>query len=69
MRQNGLWSWLLNGFCAPTAIITIQITAGHFVQDRLNAFSSETARVLSITLCVMGAMLIFAQAGQMKVLK
>lgn len=69
VRKNGLWSWLLNGFCAFAAIITIQMTAGYLVQDRLNIAGSEAARVLSIAFCVVGVMLIFAQAVQMKVLK
>lgn len=69
VRENGLWSWLLNAFCTFTAIFTIQMTAGYLVQDRLNVSGSSAASILSIAFCVVGVMLIFTQTMQMKFLK
>lgn len=69
VRENGLWVWLLMGLCTFAAIITIQVCAGYFVQDRLNVSGTAAANILANAFCVVGATLIIAQALQMKLLK
>lgn len=61
--------WLLAGLMTMLSIITLQVSAGFYFQDRLGLNGVETARMLAISLTLVGVLLIFTQAVQIKVLK
>ncbi|WP_292088545.1 MFS transporter [Brevundimonas sp.] len=61
--------WLLIGLLLMLTIVTLQISAGFYVQDRLNLSGSETARFLALSLSLVGLLLVATQTVQMKLLK
>lgn len=61
--------WLLISFLTFTTIITLQVCAGYFLQDRLSVHDTEAARILATVLTATGVALIAFQALQLKVLK
>lgn len=66
---NGVWVWMLCAFLIYCAIITMQVSAGFFLQDRLGVSGSTAAQVLAIALTMVGVMLIITQILQMKLLQ
>ncbi|MDC7788193.1 MFS transporter [Rhodoplanes sp. TEM] len=64
--RAGLWPWLLVGLAVMTAIVTLQINAGFFLQDRLGLTALATARTLAVALTLTGLALLVVQALQMR---
>lgn len=64
-----LGPWLLAGLMAMLSIITLQVSAGFYFQDRLGLSGVQTARMLAVSLTLVGVFLILAQVVQIKVLK
>ena len=61
--------WLLIGLLLMLTIVTLQVSAGFYFQDRLNLSGSETARFLARWLSLVGLLLVATQTVQMKLLK
>jgi len=65
----GVRHWLLVALCTMLCTVTLQITAGFYIQDRLALSNTETARALAAALALVGLMLILTQMLQIKVLR
>jgi len=65
----GVRNWLVVALCTMFSIITLQITAGFYFQDRLALSHTATAKTLAIALTLVGLMLILTQTLQIKVLR
>lgn len=57
------------GLLLMLTIVTLQVSAGFYFQDRLNLSGSETARFLARWLSLVGLLLVATQTVQMKLLK
>lgn len=64
-----LWPWLLVGLGAMTVIVTLQINAGFYLQDRLGLSALETGRTLAMALTITGLVLLLVQVVQVKLLR
>lgn len=64
-----IWPWLLAGFIIFSAILTLQVAAGFYFQDRLNLTTDQTGPILAVALTLVGVLLLITQLLQMKVLK
>lgn len=65
----GLFPWLAAGVLTMCAIVTIQISAGFYFQDRLGLTTSETGPLLAIALTLVGVTLFVTQVIQVRVLR
>lgn len=61
--------WLLIGFLTMTCIVTLQISAGFYFQDRLGLTSAATARLLAGALTLVGVVLMLTQVVQIRFLQ
>lgn len=66
---GALGPWLLAGLMVMLSIITLQVSAGFYFQDRLGLTGVQTARMLAVCLTLVGVFLIITQALQVKLLK
>jgi len=65
----GVRNWLVVALCTMFTIVTLQITAGFYFQDKLTLSHTATAGTLAIALTLVGVMLILTQTLQIKVLR
>lgn len=64
-----LWPWLIAGFVGMVSIVTMQIAAGFYFQDRLGLSSEETAPMLAVALTLVGLALLVTQIVQIRILR
>lgn len=67
--SGNLLPWLLTGVMTMCAIVTVQITAGFYFQDRLGLTTAETGPMLAIALTLVGVGLLITQILQVRVLR
>ncbi|WP_052365542.1 MFS transporter [Halotalea alkalilenta] len=65
----GLRNWLLIGLVTMISVVTINLTAGFYFQDRLGLDARGTASLLAIGLTLVGVMLMTVQTLQARVLR
>lgn len=65
----GVRNWLAIALCTMLTIVTLQISAGFYFQDRLSLSGTATAGALATALSLVGIMLILTQTMQIKCLK
>lgn len=66
--EANVWPWLLTGLITFAAILTIQISAGFYFQDRLELTTAQTGPMLAVALTMVGLALLLTQVLQMKLL-
>lgn len=66
---RALRPWLAAGVLTMCGIVTMQITTGFYVQDRLALTTAETGSLLAIGLTLVGVFLVVTQVLQIKMLK
>lgn len=66
---HALATWIFMGFLTVTTIVTLQVCAGYYIQDRLTVTGAAAARYLALALTSTGVALILFQVVQMKWLK
>ncbi|WP_411037660.1 MFS transporter [Shinella sp. BYT-45] len=64
-----LFPWLAAGVLTMCSVVTIQISAGFYFQDRLGLTTAETGPLLAIALTLVGVSLFFTQVMQVRVLR
>lgn len=64
-----VWPFLLVGFLTLVALVTAQVTAGFYFQDRLGLTSEGSARAVGIALFAAGVAIVVTQAGIIRALK
>ncbi|MCG8352087.1 MAG: MFS transporter [Chloroflexales bacterium] len=64
-----LWPLLLIGFQVVCALVSIQATAGFYIQDKLELSAEATAQVLGIALVASGVGSLVAQLGIVRLLR
>lgn len=64
-----LWPWLAAGLITMCAIVTVQISAGFYFQDRLGLSNEQTGPMLAVALTLVGVALFMTQVVQVRVLK
>jgi len=69
MFTPGVRNWLLVALATMLTVVTLQITAGFYFQDRLGLSPTQAARTLAWALTLVGLMLILFQTLQIKVLR
>ncbi|MFT4090878.1 MAG: MFS transporter [Asticcacaulis sp.] len=67
--HNGLWAWLLAAFFTMSSIVTVQISAGFYFQDKLGLSTHDTGPALAIGFTLVGVALIITQIIQMRLLR
>ncbi|TCV01489.1 MFS transporter [Paracandidimonas soli] len=65
----GLRNWLVVALMTMTSIVTLQIVAGFYFQDRLGVDTRTTARLLAGALTIVGLVLVLTQTVQIRYLK
>jgi MFS family permease len=66
---RALRPWLAAGVLTMCGIVTMQITTGFYVQDRLGLTTAQTGSLLAVGLTLVGVLLVATQVFQIKVLK
>ncbi len=69
LRDPRVWPFLLVGFLTLIALVTAQVTAGFYFQDRLGLTPEGAARAVGLALFASGIAIVVAQAGVIRVLK
>ena len=68
-RDRRVWPFLLVGFLTLVALVTAQVTAGFYFQDRLGLTAEGSARAVGIALFASGVAIVVTQAGIIRALK
>jgi len=69
LRDGRVWPFLLVGFSTLVALVTAQVTAGFYFQDRLGLTSEGAAQAVGLALFASGVAIVIAQAGIIRALK
>lgn len=64
-----LFPWLAAGVLTMCSIVTVQISAGFYFQDRLGLTTAETGPLLAIALTLVGVALFITQILQVRILR
>lgn len=64
-----VWPFLLVGFLTLIALVTAQVTAGFYFQDKLNLTSEGAAQAVGFALFASGVAIVVTQAGIIRALK
>lgn len=64
-----VWPFLLVGFVTLIALVTAQVTAGFYFQDKLRLTSESSAQAVGVALFASGVAVVVAQAGIIRVLE
>ncbi len=69
IRDGRVWPFLLVGFLTLIALVTAQVTAGFYFQDRLGLTAEGAAQAVGFALFASGVAIVVTQAGIIRVLK
>lgn len=68
LRDGRVWPFLLVGFLTQIALVTAQITAGFYFQDRLHLTAEGAAQAVGVALLASGIAVVMTQAGIIRIL-
>lgn len=69
LGDGRMWPFLLVGFLTLIALVTAQVTAGFYFQDKLGLSAEGAARAVGLALFASGVTIVVAQAGIIRALK
>lgn len=69
LSDRRVWPFLLVGFLTLIALVTAQVTAGFYFQDKLGLTSEGAAQAVGVALFASGVAILIAQAGIIRALK